>query len=160
MQILPPPITKNDFDKVLARQRPTVSKSDLEVHERFTQEFGEEGWWSPQEKEPPKHTAGCECSYYNLYCDCYCWVQWNLSLLFSFFQWVRWHLYWYENTGLLPWKLLVFYLGKEELYQNIFSNDDLEYGMLMLCYCNLSLPNTTLFSFSSSFHFLGLASSQ
>ncbi|KAL6205339.1 hypothetical protein ACLB2K_022600 [Fragaria x ananassa] len=32
-QILPPPITKTDFDKVLARQRPTVSKGDLEVHE-------------------------------------------------------------------------------------------------------------------------------
>ncbi|KAH0996829.1 hypothetical protein GBA52_020693 [Prunus armeniaca] len=42
-QILPPPITKTDFDKVLARQRPTVSKSDLDVHERFTKEFGEEG---------------------------------------------------------------------------------------------------------------------
>ncbi|KAL9269882.1 SUPPRESSOR OF K(+) TRANSPORT GROWTH DEFECT 1-like protein [Drosera capensis] len=42
-QIVPPPITKSDFDKVLARQRPTVSKSDLEVHERFTKEFGEEG---------------------------------------------------------------------------------------------------------------------
>ncbi|GLT48740.1 hypothetical protein SLA2020_223480 [Shorea laevis] len=42
-KILPPPITKADFDKVLARQRPTVSKADLEVHERFTQEFGEEG---------------------------------------------------------------------------------------------------------------------
>ncbi|KAL4189019.1 hypothetical protein AMTRI_Chr08g163420 [Amborella trichopoda] len=41
--ILPPPITKTDFDKVLARQRPTVSKTDLEVHERFTKEFGEEG---------------------------------------------------------------------------------------------------------------------
>ncbi|XP_071711088.1 protein SUPPRESSOR OF K(+) TRANSPORT GROWTH DEFECT 1-like [Rutidosis leptorrhynchoides] len=38
-----PPITRLDFDKVLARQRPTVSKSDLEVHERFTEEFGEEG---------------------------------------------------------------------------------------------------------------------
>ncbi|KAG5560455.1 hypothetical protein RHGRI_003690 [Rhododendron griersonianum] len=38
-----PPITKMDFDKVLARQRPTVSKADLEVHERFTKEFGEEG---------------------------------------------------------------------------------------------------------------------
>ncbi|XP_071729822.1 protein SUPPRESSOR OF K(+) TRANSPORT GROWTH DEFECT 1-like [Rutidosis leptorrhynchoides] len=38
-----PPITRSDFDKVLARQRPTVSKSDLEVHERFTEEFGEEG---------------------------------------------------------------------------------------------------------------------
>ncbi|XP_055833850.1 protein SUPPRESSOR OF K(+) TRANSPORT GROWTH DEFECT 1 isoform X1 [Solanum dulcamara] len=42
-QIIPPPITKTDFDKVLARQRPTVSKSDLEVHNRFTKEFGEEG---------------------------------------------------------------------------------------------------------------------
>lgn len=43
VQILPPPITRTDFDKVLARQRPTVSKSDLEIHERFTKEFGEEG---------------------------------------------------------------------------------------------------------------------
>ncbi|GLU19206.1 hypothetical protein SLE2022_354680 [Rubroshorea leprosula] len=42
-KILLPPITRADFDKVLARQRPTVSKADLEVHERFTQEFGEEG---------------------------------------------------------------------------------------------------------------------
>ncbi|KAG6500389.1 hypothetical protein ZIOFF_040234 [Zingiber officinale] len=42
-KILPPPITRTDFDKVLARQRPTVSKADLEVHERFTKEFGEEG---------------------------------------------------------------------------------------------------------------------
>ncbi|CAN1252259.1 Protein SUPPRESSOR OF K(+) TRANSPORT GROWTH DEFECT 1 [Linum perenne] len=42
-KILPPPISKTDFDKVLARQRPTVSKKDLEVHERFTKEFGEEG---------------------------------------------------------------------------------------------------------------------
>ncbi|KAL2344566.1 hypothetical protein Fmac_005851 [Flemingia macrophylla] len=31
-QILPPPITRTDFDKVLARQRPTVSKSDLDVN--------------------------------------------------------------------------------------------------------------------------------
>ncbi|KAE9459878.1 hypothetical protein C3L33_08226, partial [Rhododendron williamsianum] len=37
------PIAKTDFDKVLARQRPTVSKGDLGVHERFTKEFGEEG---------------------------------------------------------------------------------------------------------------------
>ncbi|KAL8029632.1 hypothetical protein ABFX02_14G237600 [Erythranthe guttata] len=42
-KILPPPISRTDFDKVLARQRPTVSKSDLNVHERFTKEFGEEG---------------------------------------------------------------------------------------------------------------------
>ncbi|KAG6761753.1 hypothetical protein POTOM_034986 [Populus tomentosa] len=42
-KILPPPIMKTDFDKVLARQKPTVSKADLDVHERFTKEFGEEG---------------------------------------------------------------------------------------------------------------------
>nr|POF18429.1 protein suppressor of k(+) transport growth defect 1 [Quercus suber] len=42
-KIQPPPITRADFDKVLARQKPTVSKADLEVHERFTVEFGEEG---------------------------------------------------------------------------------------------------------------------
>ncbi|KAL2328477.1 hypothetical protein Fmac_021904 [Flemingia macrophylla] len=42
-QILPPPISRTDFDKVLARQRPTVSKGDLDIHERFTKEFGEEG---------------------------------------------------------------------------------------------------------------------
>ncbi|XP_062174924.1 protein SUPPRESSOR OF K(+) TRANSPORT GROWTH DEFECT 1-like [Alnus glutinosa] len=42
-KIQPPPITRTDFDKVLTRQKPTVSKADLEVHERFTKEFGEEG---------------------------------------------------------------------------------------------------------------------
>lgn len=42
-QIVPPPITRADFDKVLMKQKPTVSKADLEVHERFTKEFGEEG---------------------------------------------------------------------------------------------------------------------
>lgn len=42
-KIVPPPIARTDFEKVLSRQRPTVSKSDLEVHERFTKEFGEEG---------------------------------------------------------------------------------------------------------------------
>ncbi|XP_038901976.1 protein SUPPRESSOR OF K(+) TRANSPORT GROWTH DEFECT 1-like [Benincasa hispida] len=42
-KILPPPISRRDFDKVLARQRPTVSTSDLGVHEKFTKEFGEEG---------------------------------------------------------------------------------------------------------------------
>ena len=43
IQILPPPISRSDFDKVLAKQKPTVSKTDLQVHERFTKEFGEEG---------------------------------------------------------------------------------------------------------------------
>ncbi|XP_024392148.1 protein SUPPRESSOR OF K(+) TRANSPORT GROWTH DEFECT 1 isoform X1 [Physcomitrium patens] len=42
-KILPPPITKSDFDKVLAKQRPTVSKDDLIIQEKFTKEFGEEG---------------------------------------------------------------------------------------------------------------------
>ena len=43
LQILPPPISKADFEKVLSRQKATVGKNDLEVHERFTKEFGEEG---------------------------------------------------------------------------------------------------------------------
>lgn len=43
VQIIPPPIMKSDFEKVLARQKPTVSKGDLLVHEQFTKEFGEEG---------------------------------------------------------------------------------------------------------------------
>lgn len=42
-KINPPPISRSDFDKVLAKQKPTVSKSDLELHDRFTREFGEEG---------------------------------------------------------------------------------------------------------------------
>ncbi|XP_073040467.1 protein SUPPRESSOR OF K(+) TRANSPORT GROWTH DEFECT 1-like [Primulina eburnea] len=42
-KIIPPPISRADFEKVLSRQRPTVSKTDLDVHERFTREFGEEG---------------------------------------------------------------------------------------------------------------------
>lgn len=36
-------ITRGDFDRVLLRARPTVSATDLEVHERFTREFGEKG---------------------------------------------------------------------------------------------------------------------
>ena len=42
-QVHPPKITKNDFVKVLLKARPTVAKADLEVHEKFTAEFGEEG---------------------------------------------------------------------------------------------------------------------
>ncbi|KAK1381929.1 MIT domain-containing protein [Heracleum sosnowskyi] len=41
--ILPPPISRTDFDKVVAKQKPTVSVGGLEVHQRFTKEFGEEG---------------------------------------------------------------------------------------------------------------------
>ncbi|CAI5970497.1 unnamed protein product, partial [Closterium sp. NIES-65] len=42
-KIVPPPIMKSDFDKVLSRQKPTVSKDDLKIQEKFTEEFGEEG---------------------------------------------------------------------------------------------------------------------
>lgn len=42
-QVHPPHITVNDFRKVLLKARPTVAKSDLDEHERFTKEFGEEG---------------------------------------------------------------------------------------------------------------------
>lgn len=38
-----PLISRADFDTVLERARPTVSADDLDVHERFTQEFGQEG---------------------------------------------------------------------------------------------------------------------
>lgn len=42
-KILPPAIIKEDFEKVLTRQKPTVSKADLKLHEKFTQEYGQEG---------------------------------------------------------------------------------------------------------------------
>ncbi len=38
-----PLISKSDFDAVLERARPTVGADDLEVHEKFTAEFGQEG---------------------------------------------------------------------------------------------------------------------
>ena len=41
--VRPPCITRVDFDRVLLRARPTVSPDDLEVHKRFTEEFGEKG---------------------------------------------------------------------------------------------------------------------
>eukprot|EP00884_Botryococcus_braunii_P018340 jgi/Botrbrau1/518/Bobra.110_2s0147.1 len=42
-QVATPMITMRDFEKALLRARPTVSEKDLEVHEQFTSEFGEEG---------------------------------------------------------------------------------------------------------------------
>lgn len=42
-KVLPPKISMRDFEKVLLRARPTVSPGDLQVFERFTSEFGEEG---------------------------------------------------------------------------------------------------------------------
>lgn len=41
--VAPPRITRPDFDRVLLRARPTVSVKDLELHTRFTKEFGEQG---------------------------------------------------------------------------------------------------------------------
>ena len=41
-RVVPPKISRLDFEKVLLRARPTVSHSDLGVFERFTEEFGEE----------------------------------------------------------------------------------------------------------------------
>jgi vacuolar protein-sorting-associated protein 4 len=41
-RVLPPTITRADFDKVLLRARPTVSPGDLAQYEKFTDEFGEE----------------------------------------------------------------------------------------------------------------------
>mmetsp|Transcript_31210 Transcript_31210/g.88469 ORF Transcript_31210/g.88469 Transcript_31210/m.88469 type:complete len:437 (-) Transcript_31210:198-1508(-) len=38
-----PLITRRDFDRATERARPTVSESDLETHQQFTREFGEEG---------------------------------------------------------------------------------------------------------------------
>lgn len=43
LQVQPPVISMRDFEKVMLRARPTVSKKDLEVFEQFTTEFGEEG---------------------------------------------------------------------------------------------------------------------
>jgi vacuolar protein-sorting-associated protein 4 len=42
-RVMPPKISKSDFDRVLVRARPTVGKDDLKVYEDFTREFGEEG---------------------------------------------------------------------------------------------------------------------
>lgn len=41
-KVIPPRISMRDFEKVLTRARPTVSKDDLTIFEKFTSEFGEE----------------------------------------------------------------------------------------------------------------------
>uniref|UniRef100_A0A7S1SHI6 Spastin/Vps4 C-terminal domain-containing protein n=1 Tax=Tetraselmis chuii TaxID=63592 RepID=A0A7S1SHI6_9CHLO len=38
-----PLITIRDFDRACERARPTVSEADLGIHQKFTDEFGEEG---------------------------------------------------------------------------------------------------------------------
>lgn len=42
-KVVPPPITVQDFHKSMLRAKPTVSKDDLDVFVRFTDDFGEEG---------------------------------------------------------------------------------------------------------------------
>lgn len=42
-KVLVPSITRADFEASLHRARPTVSSDDLELYEKFTSEFGEEG---------------------------------------------------------------------------------------------------------------------
>ena len=42
-KVLVPSITRADFEASLHRARPTVSQDDLELYEKFTSEFGEEG---------------------------------------------------------------------------------------------------------------------
>lgn len=42
-EVHPPDIAPSDFKKVLLRARPTVGAGDLEIYEKFTSEFGEEG---------------------------------------------------------------------------------------------------------------------
>lgn len=42
-EVIPPPITMMDFKKSMLRAKPTVSKDDLQVFIKFTEEFGEEG---------------------------------------------------------------------------------------------------------------------
>lgn len=41
-KVVPPKISRRDFEVVLLRARPTVSPGDLAVFEKFTEEFGEE----------------------------------------------------------------------------------------------------------------------
>eukprot|EP00871_Galdieria_phlegrea_P005696 jgi/Galph1/613/GphlegSOOS_G5367.1 len=42
-ELLVPNVSRYDFDKVLANARPSVSQNDIEMHVKFTKEFGQEG---------------------------------------------------------------------------------------------------------------------
>ena len=42
-KVATPCVTMRDFEKALLKARPTVSSKDIEVQEKFTSEFGEEG---------------------------------------------------------------------------------------------------------------------
>ena len=43
LKVVPPFVTRMDFEFALMRARPTVSEADLACFERFTEEFGEDG---------------------------------------------------------------------------------------------------------------------
>ena len=43
LQIQLPPNTKADFDSVLEKQKPTVSKAEIDACEEFTKDFGIDG---------------------------------------------------------------------------------------------------------------------
>ena len=40
-RVVPPPITREDFERALVRARPTVSAQDIKAYDDFTHEFGE-----------------------------------------------------------------------------------------------------------------------
>eukprot|EP01067_Filipodium_phascolosomae_P002066 Filipodium_phascolosomae@DN2282_c0_g1_i1.p1 len=42
-ELLPPPLTKRDFDVALESTRPSVGPEDLQKYEEFTKQFGQEG---------------------------------------------------------------------------------------------------------------------
>ena len=43
LQIQLPPNTKADFDSALEKQKPTVSKAEIDACEKFTKDFGIDG---------------------------------------------------------------------------------------------------------------------
>ena len=43
VKVATPAVTMRDFEKALLKARPTVSAKDIEVQDKFTSEFGEEG---------------------------------------------------------------------------------------------------------------------
>lgn len=42
-KLIPPNVTRSDFERAFARSRPSVNNADLEQNEKFTQDFGQEG---------------------------------------------------------------------------------------------------------------------
>ena len=42
-KLIPPNVSRDDFERAFARSRPSVNSADLQQNEQFTQEFGQEG---------------------------------------------------------------------------------------------------------------------